>query len=357
MKSKFNYLVLILLIALGIAPVTVNAQVRRVERSPKTTSYMAQSLPAMAVLQTQEIVNPSAECSFVAPKKQEYAANFIAVRKKAYVAKNEKFLTKVFIQNSGNMPWFSSDSGCGLTVTNLGTDRTRDRKSIFYLDPKTVDSGWLDGNRIRMETKRVDPNGIAVFSFTSQAPNEDGYYREFFSPVVEGVSWLESAMLSIDTRVGNPVIDPSQKENWNYVNQTSDLSKLNLKGEKSIVIYLSSQKMNLKIGETVIREYPVSTGKPKTPTPVGVTRIIGKNEVRVGGDYPHYIMPKWMMFRRNGYGIHALPSLANDRGVFWREALNHIGQPRSHGCVRLLPQDAAFAYDFTEVGTKVVVTR
>jgi len=68
-------------------------------------------------------------------------------------------------------------------------------------------------------------------------------------------------------------------------------------------------------------------------------------------------MPKWMMFRKGGYGIHALPSLANDRGVFWREALSHIGSPRSHGCIRLLPKDAEFAYNFADVGTTVTVHR
>lgn len=114
--------------------------------------------------------------------------------------------------------------------------------------------------------------------------------------------------------------------------------------------------MYIKIGDQLIRTFPVSTGKASTPTPRGHYAIKLKQEVRVGGEAPHYIMPKFQLFRGGGYGIHAIPSLANDRGVFWKEALNHIGSARSHGCIRLLPDDAEFAYNFTDIGTKLEVT-
>lgn len=61
------------------------------------------------------------------------------------------------------------------------------------------------------------------------------------------------------------------------------------------------------------------------------------------------------MFRPSGYGLHALPSLGNDGGIFWTEALTHIGIPVSHGCVRILPEDAIWLYDFTEIGDTVTV--
>jgi lipoprotein-anchoring transpeptidase ErfK/SrfK len=113
--------------------------------------------------------------------------------------------------------------------------------------------------------------------------------------------------------------------------------------------------MYLKVGDIVIREFPISTGTWRTPTPYGNTQIYYKQEVRVGAKWPHYIMPKWMNFRHGGYGIHALPSIQYGNGWFWREALNHIGTRRSHGCIRLLPADAEFAYEWTPVGTAVWV--
>ncbi len=126
-------------------------------------------------------------------------------------------------------------------------------------------------------------------------------------------------------------------------------------GNKKIIIDISEQRMYLKLGAMTLKSFPISTGTTRTPTPIGTTSIHFKQEVRVAHSSPHYIMPKFMQFRSGGYGIHALPSLANDRGVFWREALNHIGTRRSHGCVRLLPNDANFTYDFADVGMPVQV--
>jgi lipoprotein-anchoring transpeptidase ErfK/SrfK len=126
-------------------------------------------------------------------------------------------------------------------------------------------------------------------------------------------------------------------------------------GEKKIIVSLSSQKMQLKLGQITVKTFPVSTGTNTHPTPVGTTKISLKQNVRVAGSSPHYIMPLFMQFRKGGYGIHALPSLGNDHGVYWREALNHIGTRRSHGCIRLLPADAEFAYSFADVGTEVQV--
>ena len=83
--------------------------------------------------------------------------------------------------------------------------------------------------------------------------------------------------------------------------------------------------------------------------------IFLKNEVRVGHAAPHYIMPRFQMFTYQGAGLHALPSLSTDGGVFWTEALDHIGQPMSHGCVRMLPDDADFTFDFTEIGDEIEI--
>jgi lipoprotein-anchoring transpeptidase ErfK/SrfK len=356
MKRQIIYIALIIL-AITLLPGIgmANSKVSRFAAMVPVMMNDSRISQALVSAETQQLQPAPVNCIVEMPKKQEYSAKFISVRKKAFVAKNELFETEVLVQNIGNMPWFSGDSGCNMPVTNLGTERTRDRISIFYPDKSVADSKWLGGNRIKMETKRVDPQGIATFTFISQSPNEDGYYREFFAPVVEGVSWLDAGRFYMDTMVGEPIIDPAQKQYWDFIYDSTDLAKLNLTGEKSISVSLSTQKMYLKIGDVLIREFMVSTGKRKTPTPVGVTKVYLKQEIRISKMTPHYIMPKWLMFRMSGYGIHALPSLANDHGVYWNEALSHIGEARSHGCIRLLPSDAAFAFDFAEVGTKVIV--
>ncbi len=321
-----------------------------VQPSNNTENDETQAITADTQEQTEQF-----SCQFEMPEKAVYNAKFVAVRKKGVVAKGEIFETLIYVKNTGNTPWFSADSGCPYLITSMGTDKERDRTSELFTDDLLWESGWLGGNRIIMESKRVDPDELAIFKFWSRAPQKDMYLREFFTPVIEGVTWLDNARFHTDTRIGDGYLDLAKKDLLKYIEYSGDLSNLNVEGAKKIDVSISKQKMWLKIGDMVIREFPVSTGTTRTPTPIGTTQISHKQEVRVAGSWPHYIMPKWMTYRAGGYGIHALPSLANDNGVFWREALNHIGTRRSHGCIRLLPGDAEFAYNFADIGTTVNV--
>lgn len=341
MKKALTRVAMLTLVAAFLVPSSALAQ--GVKRAAASTNTTAES--------TAETTN----CDYTKPEKEDYKASFIALRKPGVVEKGELFETKVYIRNMGNTPWFSVASGCAGPHVSLGTDKDRDRSSQFYPGAIYENSGWDAPNRITMTSDRVDPGYLAEFVFTSRAPQEDGYFREVYTPVVEGLGWLDESLFTSDIRVGDGNIPLENKDLLQYIKVSANLSNYNLEGEKWINVDISEQKMRLHVGDYVVREFPVSTGKASTPTPVGTTHIFQKQEVRVGYSWPHYIMPKWMHFRAGGYGIHALPSLANDGGVFWTEALNHIGTRRSHGCIRLLPQDAAFAYDFAPIGTKIVV--
>jgi lipoprotein-anchoring transpeptidase ErfK/SrfK len=301
---------------------------------------------------------PTIDCNFTKPTKSVYSAKLVSIQKKPVVGPGEAFQTEIYMENTGNAPWFSENSGCeNVNVTYLGTTHEKDRTSPFSADGSLWDSHWVSGNRIKMDASRIDPKGMAKFTFWSRAPQEMGYYREFFAPVIEGVSWInnEEATVAMDIRVGEFELTPEQTQYLPYIELSTNLSKLDFSGEKKIEVSLKQQKMWLKIGDITISSFVVSTGAYKTPTPKGTTKIILKQNVRVAGSRPHYIMPLFMMFRSGGFGFHALPSLANDKGVFWREALDHIGTPRSHGCIRLLPEDAKVVFNFADIGTKVEV--
>ncbi|MCC7432467.1 L,D-transpeptidase family protein [Candidatus Peregrinibacteria bacterium] len=286
-----------------------------------------------------------------------YAGRLLSIDVPTAVDPNQLFNSTIKVVNTGNTPWFSIGSGCpGQSPTFLGTTREKDRASIFHAPMIFGDTKWYQSNRIKMKTPRVDPGETAEFIFASHAPSEPGIYREYFAPVIEGKAWLtDEAEFGFDIKVGQPEEDENVLKYTREIPVSLNLTDPKFSGDKKILVDLSEQKMHLKLGDLTIKTFTVSSGKPKTPTPVGTTKIQFKQEVRVAGSYPHYIMPKFMQFRAGGYGIHALPSLANDRGVFWREALNHIGSPRSHGCIRLLPEDANFTYDFADVGTEVKV--
>lgn len=285
-----------------------------------------------------------------------YSAQPIMVRKKAAVELSESFEVLVVMKNTGNMPWFSAFSGCkDQTVINLGTEADRDRPSSFH--DAGVYSGWLGNNRIAMFSKRVNPGELGYFHFWAKAPNVPGIYREFFAPLVENVAWLtDKSRFFFDVNVGNLTRTDEFDNNANLVDKSFNLSLLDFT-KKQIEVDLTKQNMVVKIGDFIVKNFVISSGKASTPTPRGEFSILLKQDVRVAGAAPHYIMPNFMMFKNGGYGIHALPSLKNDHGYFWTEALNHIGSPRSHGCIRLLPDDAEYVYAFADIGTKVIVSK
>ncbi|MFC1810752.1 L,D-transpeptidase [Patescibacteria group bacterium] len=284
-----------------------------------------------------------------------YDYEYLGSRKKLIAEPGGYESVTLYFQNTGTIPMFSDDSGCSFRpLTRLGTGNERDRESILFTlySAESEDTGWISPNRIKLDQEIVRPGERGSFTFTMKAPLDNALYREYFDIVIEGTQWIEKPF-AVNFDIGE--FFNENREYIKFVGDSRRIDDATLLGEKSIEVDISDQRMFLKIGDITVREFPISTGKWSTPTPYGYTQIYYKQEVRVGAAWPHYIMPKWMNFRHNGYGIHALPSISFDNGYFWTEALNHIGQARSHGCIRLLPNDAEFAYDFTPVGTSVWV--
>lgn len=337
-----------------------------------------------------EVIEPAAPdektfvtCDYEKPAQPLYGASVVSARKEFRVLPDKFFETRVYLENTGNVPWFSDDAACGQNF-RLGTTRETDRESIFY-SPSFVDenlvlhpSGWVAKNRIKMETLRVDPGEVGEFVFQSRAPHPSDVYLEYFAPVIESVAWLENSEFIIPIHVGDFSEDTETLEmKLMYLKKSMKTSEADFSGGKIIEIDLSDQKMSVRIGNHVIREFLISSGQPYShPTPRGNFEILFKQQVRIGGAPPFYIMPKWQAFKWNGYGLHGLPSLGSasvrakireygpdeqvplevyNNDVMWTEAVEHVGRPVSHGCVRMGPEDADFLYDFTDIGTPVVI--
>ena len=278
-----------------------------------------------------------------------YDFEFLGSRKKLSFTPGEQEEFILYIKNTGTLPLFSDESGCTFKpIARLGTARERDRQSVLFDYTK----GWQSPNRLRLDQARIDPGEKGSFTFIATIPEEKGVYREYFDLVLEGKKWMNKDF-AINVDVGE--YTDENREFLQYIQESRKVNRDELKGEKSIEVVIAQQRMYLKVGDIVIREFPISTGTWRTPTPYGNTTVFHKQDVRVAAKWPHYIMPKWMSFRAGGYGIHALPSIAYDNGYYWTEALNHIGTRRSHGCIRLLPKDAEFAYEFADIGTPVRV--
>lgn len=278
------------------------------------------------------------------------------------ISPDEMFRVNIYVKNTGKTRWYSDRSGCpNQPPVRLGTKRPQDRQSIFWTNYQMENGGWVLSNtkdRIEMMQDYIDPDEVAIFMFWSKAPEKAGLYREYFKPVVEGVQWFENTPdFFIDVPVG--FVFQEDYEKMKHVTVTSNSNDV-INAEKIIEVDLSEQKLFMKYGDFVINTFPISSGAKKTPTPPGEFEIRFKQEVRVATKWPHYIMPKFQGFARPGsiwlgYGFHALPSLGSDGGAFWTEALNHIGIPVSHGCIRLLKEDAQTLYAWTDEGIKVEI--
>ncbi len=93
----------------------------------------------------------------------------------------------------------------------------------------------------------------------------------------------------------------------------------------------------------------VSTGKPGFDTPTGLFSISKKVPIQdmeglIGGEYYNVKdVPDVMYFTGRGQTIH---------GAYWHD---NFGAVMSHGCVNLPTDIAAFLYDWTPMGTSVLI--
>lgn len=90
------------------------------------------------------------------------------------------------------------------------------------------------------------------------------------------------------------------------------------------------------------RDYPVAVGKPATPTPTGVYKIITKI-VNPGG----VLGTRWMGLDipDGPYGIHG----TNDP--------SSIGQEISNGCIRMYNEDVEVLFGSVKIGTVVTIVK
>lgn len=118
---------------------------------------------------------------------------------------------------------------------------------------------------------------------------------------------------------------------------------------REIIVSLADHKLALLENGQVVKSYPVTVGKPSTPSPVGTFTI--EHRV-VDPTYYHHgvVIPpgpenpvgnRWMSLSISGYGIHGtnVPS--------------SIGKAASHGCIRLGRADIEDLFSRVRIGDKV----
>jgi lipoprotein-anchoring transpeptidase ErfK/SrfK len=134
---------------------------------------------------------------------------------------------------------------------------------------------------------------------------------------------------------------------------------LDVKPGPIIVIHRGLNRLVLFHGERYVRSFPVATGQPIYPTPLGHFEIVvkelnpwwypptqdawakGLKPVPPGPGNP--LGTRWMGLSAPGVGIHGTDEP-------WS-----IGHSESHGCIRMQVPDAEWLYPHVQVGTPVFI--
>jgi lipoprotein-anchoring transpeptidase ErfK/SrfK len=100
--------------------------------------------------------------------------------------------------------------------------------------------------------------------------------------------------------------------------------------EVTIVVDISDQTMHVET-PTDYFEWDVSTGRKGFSTPRGIYQPYYLTKMHYSSKYNNAPMPHSIFFH-GGYAIHAT------------DAINKLGRPASHGCIRLHPRNARWLF-------------
>ena len=132
-----------------------------------------------------------------------------------------------------------------------------------------------------------------------------------------------------------------QEESIDYSNSSDFRIEVDLENQRALVFHR----------DEILKEMICSGGAPESPTPQGEYVTYEKIEyawVERFGVGAYY----WIRFFED-YLIHSVPF--DEDGVMIVEEFEKLGNPASHGCIRLRLEEAKWLYEMLPLGVKVVI--
>jgi lipoprotein-anchoring transpeptidase ErfK/SrfK len=139
-------------------------------------------------------------------------------------------------------------------------------------------------------------------------------------------------------------------------------------GDVHVIVSLAKQRAYLMVGEEIVVDSPISSGKQGHTSPSGDMHILEKDPNHYSSLYGDFVDSSGRIVRA-GVSMHidAAPSGTHFQGAAmkWFMRLTdegvgmHVGilpgYPASHGCIRMPSDGAKLFYDHVKVGTPVEV--
>ncbi len=152
------------------------------------------------LIELQPIINGSLQEGSIAfglkvntpPPKVKYDYKLMSIiYSKETLNKGDIVTATVKLRNIGIQPWLNN----GENKVTLGADKPRDHQNNLLVTPS---------NRYAtLQESRVASGEIGTFTFQIKVPEKDGVYKEYFTPVVEGIQWMNNNDSYILIQIGN----------------------------------------------------------------------------------------------------------------------------------------------------------
>ena len=186
---------------------------------------------------------------------------------------------------------------------------------------------------------RTDPPQPGVWSWVPDGRQAFYRARDYWQPGT-----------TIDVRIalgGHPTGDGRYGD-------TDRRATVTIGGETRMEVDNATKQMSVYVDGQLIRQMPVSLGKPSTPSSSGTMVVMSKERETVFDTYdelgPEEVyrvdIEYAMRLTWGGEYIHAAPWSVADQGV----------RNVSHGCVNLSTENAAWLFNIAKIGDPVTVT-
>lgn len=176
--------------------------------------------------------------------------------------KGDTIGVKVRLRNKGTSPWQKA----GNNKLMLGADKPRDHINSLLVNPSNRLSG--------LNEDLIKTGETGTFSFQIKVPQEDGVYREYFTPVVEGIQWMQNRSTYLEIRIGksnkiiNPLENPTEADGKSTAPSTpasnAGVTTANPTPTGSTAINIASTKLDTTVQPRNIRISLSYRGNPAT---------------------------------------------------------------------------------------------
>ena len=140
------------------------------------------------------------------------------------------------------------------------------------------------------------------------------------------------------TRLDCDTAGMTWNDNANVCGSESLLAARTIPGASAVLITIDKDTQRMTVSLDGVERYvwPVSTGQPGYSTPSGSYTARSMNEMWYSKQWDNAPMPHAVFFTREGHAIHGT------------NEVKRLGNPASHGCVRISPQNATTLYELVE---------